>query len=1647
LAALVLGLVFLPGGVAGKRASDVAVSAPAGFQPQTVVTGLNLPTSFAFAPDGRIFIAEKSGVVRVFKNGALLPTPLIDISAKVNNYWDRGLIGMALDPNFASNGYIYLLYPYEATATDDAGGKTARLSRYTVVGDTASPATETVLLGTNAGSACTQFPVGSDCIPAEWYGHGVGDIHFGSDGSMFLSNGDASSWNVVNDDALRAQDLNSLAGKIMRIDPNTGQGLPDNPYWSGDPNAARSKVWAYGVRNAYRFSVRPNSGTPGTVYAGDVGWDTTEEVDVVSKGANLGWPCYEGNAVQAGYQFKPVCQTLYTAVAADPSKWTKPIITWDHNGAGSAITGGAFNTGGAYPSAYQGAYFFGDYARNQLRYAGIDTSGVVTSGPADFDPAADSPVDIQVGPDGNLYYLAIASGQLIKYVYGAPPSGSGGFLSDLAWTSATNGWGPVEKDKSNGEQGANDGHPITLNGVAYPKGLGTHAAADVRYGISGCTNFSSDIGVDDEVGVNGSVVFQVYLDGTKAYDSGTMTGASATKSLSLDLTGKSELRLVVTNGGDNVDYDHADWANAQIACSGGGGGGGGGAQGSPPTFGPATSLPAGTAPHSVVATDVSGDGKFDLVAANALSNNVSVFKGNGDGTFQSGTTFSAGAAVKPKTAGVADLDADGKPDIVTANQDASTISVLKGTGGGGFAAPVQYPTCSRAHEAAIGDLNADGKPDAAVACWGGTVISVLLGNGDGTFRAAVAYGAGSQPHSIVIRDFNNDGKPDLAVANFASNNVSILRGVGDGTFQAAVNYAVGVNPHSLRAGDLNGDGKADIVTANAGSNTVTVLRGNGDGTFVAGQSYATGLVPKSVAIGDVNGNGLPDVVTANTAGNGDGVTGNPGGDRVSILLGDGTGALGSPTEFAVGQTPFSVYLADLNGDGKLDLSTAEWDSNTVTVRLNTTSGTGPTFSVSSVSPANGATGVAPATNVTATFSSDLDQSTLNSSTMTLAQGATTVPAALSYNAVTRTATIDPASDLQAGLTYTVTVVGGASGVKDTSGNTLASSKIWSFTVASGGGGGGGTTTFLSDLTWTSATNGWGPVEKDKSNGEQGANDGHPITLNTAVYGKGLGTHAASDVRYAISGCNSFQSDIGVDDEVGPNGSVVFQVYLDGTKAYDSGTMTGSTATKSVSLDLTGKSELRLVGTNAGDTSDYDHADWGNARITCGAGGGGTNQPPVPTITSPTSSTTFAVGDLITFQGSATDPEDGTLPASALTWQINIQHCVGASCHIHYFMTQAGAGGSFTVPDHGDMFHFDLTLTATDSSGASQSTTVTIMPRTVQLTLATNPTGLQVITGGTTGTAPSTSTQVQGATVTIAAPSPQGTATFSSWSDGGAQQHNVTLGTTDVTYTANFAVAQPLSVTSVTPANGATGVAVSSNSTATFSANLDPTTVNGSTMTLQQGTTAVPAAVTYNAVTRTATLDPTSNLLPGLVYTATVLGGASGVKDTLGNLLTSSKTWSFTTAAAGGGATTSYLSDLTWTSASNGWGPVEKDKSNGGFSGGDGLTITLNGTTYLKGLGTNANSDIRYSMAGKCTSFNSDIGVDDEVGTRGSVIFRVFLDGTKVYDSGTMTGSTSTKSISVNTTGKNQLRLYVDLSTNGNSHDHADWANARITCNP
>jgi len=147
------------------------------------------------------------------------------------------------------------------------------------------------------GRSCNDFPIGADCIPSDSASHSVGNIRFAPDGTLFVTTGDGARFDDVDPDALRAQNLDSLAGKVMRI-TRLGQGVPSNPFWNGAAGANRSKVWAYGLRNPYRFNLRPGTGTP---YLGDVGWASYEEINVASAGANLGWPCFEGSLRKAGY--------------------------------------------------------------------------------------------------------------------------------------------------------------------------------------------------------------------------------------------------------------------------------------------------------------------------------------------------------------------------------------------------------------------------------------------------------------------------------------------------------------------------------------------------------------------------------------------------------------------------------------------------------------------------------------------------------------------------------------------------------------------------------------------------------------------------------------------------------------------------------------------------------------------------------------------------------------------------------------------------------------------------------------------------------------------------------------------------------------------------------------------------------------------------------------------------------------------------------------------------------------------------------------------------------------------------------------------------------------------------------------------------
>ncbi|MDX6644003.1 MAG: hypothetical protein QOD76_1965, partial [Solirubrobacteraceae bacterium] len=319
--------------------------------------------------------------------------------------------------------------------------------------------------------------------------------------------------------------------------------------------------------------------------------------------------------------------------------------------------------------------------------------------------------------------------------------------------------------------------------------------------------------------------------------------------------------------------------------------------------------------------------------------------------------------------------------------------------------------------------------------------------------------------------------------------------------------------------------------------------------------------------------------------------------------------------------------------------------------------------------------------------------------------------------------------------------------------------------------------------------------KDMSNGEQAAGDGHPLTLNGTVYPKGLGAHAASDVQYTLSGgCSRFKASVGVDDEVGSGGSVAFQVYADATKVYDSGVMTGVSATQGVDVSVAGASTLRLVVTDGGDGNGSDHADWALARIECA-----TNSP-TPVIDAPASTLTWAVGDPISFSGHANDPQDGTLAASALTWTVILHHCPTTpdACHTHLIQTFNGvSSGTFNAPDHEYPSWLELQLQATDSGGASSTTSVRLDPKTVNLNFASVPSGLSLSVGSFSGAAPFTRTLIVNSISSISAPPSQvlggSTYNFASWSDGGAATHNITSPATSASYTATYA-APPVNTT-------------------------------------------------------------------------------------------------------------------------------------------------------------------------------------------------------------------------------------------------------------
>ncbi len=339
------------------------------------------------------------------------------------------------------------------------------------------------------------------------------------------------------------------------------------------------------------------------------------------------------------------------------------------------------------------------------------------------------------------------------------------------------------------------------------------------------------------------------------------------------------------------------------------------------SYGAKVNYTVGSDPAEIRVADLNGDGKLDLVVENSGSNTVSVLLGNGDGTFKPAVNYATGA--DPWSLQIGDVNGDGKLDIVTCNESASTVSVLLGNGDGTFQPAVNYttgsgtsPECMR-----LGDLTGDGSLDIVTANAGTNNISVLRNNGDGTFATPVMYSTATHPTSIAIGDLNGDGKQDVVTANYETNNVSVLMGNGDGTFKAAVNYTCGATPQTVELADCNNDGHLDIVTANYNA-TASVLLNKGNGTFATNVDYATGAGPYSLSLADLNHDGNVDIVTVNHTAN-----------NVSVLLGNGDGTFQAHSDYSTGNGPFWVGLGDFNGDGYGDLAVTNYTDGTVSVLL------------------------------------------------------------------------------------------------------------------------------------------------------------------------------------------------------------------------------------------------------------------------------------------------------------------------------------------------------------------------------------------------------------------------------------------------------------------------------------------------------------------------------------------------------------------------------------------------------------------------------------------------------------------------------------------------------------------------------------------
>jgi len=355
--------IYSMGGLSSEDFFQSAFAIPGEFFDSVIENNLNSPTSMEFAPDGRLFVAQQGGTVKIIKNGVLLPTPFL--SVLVNENGERGLNGIAFDPDFATNKFVYVYY---TTKDAPVHNRVSRFIANSTNPDIALPGNGTQIFNLENLTSDTN--------------HNGGALHFGIDGKLYVAVGD-------NHESNKSQLLSSQLGKILRI--NSDGSIPsDNPFFNTP--LAKQEIWALGFRNPFTFAFSPGTSK---MHVNDVGQNDWEEVNNGTRGKNYGWPTCEGLCVPANPAF------------------VDPIYTYNHGTSGAAITGGVFYKSNVFPPGYYDSYFFGDYVKGFIKR--LSPTNVIDDEP--FGPLLTSfgaPVDIDVGPDGNLYYLSRNGGEVHK---------------------------------------------------------------------------------------------------------------------------------------------------------------------------------------------------------------------------------------------------------------------------------------------------------------------------------------------------------------------------------------------------------------------------------------------------------------------------------------------------------------------------------------------------------------------------------------------------------------------------------------------------------------------------------------------------------------------------------------------------------------------------------------------------------------------------------------------------------------------------------------------------------------------------------------------------------------------------------------------------------------------------------------------------------------------------------------------------------------------------------------------------------------------------------------------------------------------------------------------------------------------------------